>query len=83
MAVPGVAILSSLPLVALIGMAIALVMIYLYKDSEGARRIGHLLLRGSVIFQVVTIALFFYHVKTMTNVGSRVGAISTTRLAIN
>jgi ABC-type transport system involved in cytochrome c biogenesis permease subunit len=73
-AVPGVAILSSLPLVALIGMVIALVMIYLYKDSEGARRIGHWLLRGSIIFQVVAIALFFYHVKTMTNVGSRVGS---------
>lgn len=73
-AVPGVAILSSLPLVALIGMVIALVMIHLYKDSEGARRIGHWLLRGSIIFQVVAIALFFYHVKTMTNVGSRVSA---------
>jgi len=73
-AVPGVAILSSLPLVALIGMAIGLVMIYLYKDSEGARRIGHWLLRGSILFQVVAIALFFYHVKTMTNVGSLVGS---------
>jgi ABC-type transport system involved in cytochrome c biogenesis permease subunit len=73
-AVPGVAILSSLPLVALIGMAVALVMIYLYKDSEGARRIGHWLLRGSIIFQVVAIALFFYHVKTMTNVGSQIGS---------
>jgi len=73
-AVPGVAILSSLPLVALIGMAIALVMIHLYKDSEGARRIGHWLLRGSIIFQVVAIALFFYHVKTMTNVGSHVSS---------
>ncbi len=73
-AVPGVAILSSLPLVALIGMAIGLVMIYLYKDSEGARRIGHWLLRGSILFQVVAIALFFYHVKSMTNVGSLVGS---------
>jgi ABC-type transport system involved in cytochrome c biogenesis permease subunit len=73
-AVPGVAILSSLPLVALIGMAIALLMIHLYKDSEGARRIGHWLLRGSILFQVVAIALFFYHVKTMTNVGSQIGS---------
>ena len=73
-AVPGVAILSSLPMVALIGMTIALVMIYLYKDSEGARRIGHWLLRGSLILQVVAIALVFYHIKTMTNVGSQVGS---------
>jgi hypothetical protein len=54
-------------------MALALVMIYLYKDSEGARRAGHWLLRGSVLLQVVAIGLFFYQVKTMTNVGKQIG----------
>lgn len=73
-AIPGVAISSSLPLVALIAMATALVLIYTYKDSEGARRIGHWLLRASVVLQVATIALFFYQIKTMTNVGSLVGS---------
>jgi len=73
-AIPGVTILSSLPLVALIVMAVGLVMVYLYKDSEGARRIGHWLLRGSLVLQIATIALVFYQIKTMTNVGSHVGA---------
>ena len=67
---PGDLDFNSLPLVALFAMVIALAMIYLYKDSEGARPIGHWLLRGSILFQVVAIALFFYNVKTMTNVGS-------------
>ncbi|MGH9935547.1 MAG: cytochrome c biogenesis protein CcsA, partial [Blastocatellia bacterium] len=65
-AIPGVAILSSLPLVALIGMATALVMIYFYKDSEGARRIGHWLLRASLVAQIATIGVVFYQIKTMT-----------------
>lgn len=73
-AIPGIAISSSLPLVALIAMAIALVLIYIYKDSEGARRIGHWFLRGSLILQVVTIALFFYQIKTITNAGSLIGS---------
>jgi ABC-type transport system involved in cytochrome c biogenesis permease subunit len=69
-AIPGVALSTSLPLVALIVMAVALLLIYIYKDSEGARRIGHWLLRSSVVLQVAAIAMFFYQVNTMTNVGS-------------
>ena len=73
-AIPGVAISSSLPLVAVAAMAVGLVMIYLNKDSEGARRIGHLLLRASLVLQIAVIALVFYHIKTMNNVGSQVGS---------
>ncbi|HKE05259.1 MAG TPA: cytochrome c biogenesis protein CcsA, partial [Blastocatellia bacterium] len=73
-AIPGVAVLTSLPLMAVVVMAIALVMIYVYKDSEGARRMGHWFLRASLVLQIATIALLFYQIKTMTNVGSQVGA---------
>ena len=70
---PGLGVLHALSLLTLIGMAVCF-LIHILKNNKGAGRIGHLLLRGSVILQVVTIALFFYHVKTMTNVGSRVSA---------
>ncbi|HKQ78685.1 MAG TPA: cytochrome c biogenesis protein CcsA [Blastocatellia bacterium] len=73
-AIPGVAILSSLPLVALIAMASGIAMIYLYKDSEGARRIGHYLLRASLVLQIAAIALVFYQIKTIKDVGSQVGS---------
>jgi ABC-type transport system involved in cytochrome c biogenesis permease subunit len=69
---PGLGVLHALSLLTLVGMAVCF-LIHILKNNEGAGRIGHLLLRGSVILQVVTIALFFYQVKTMTNVGSRVG----------
>jgi ABC-type transport system involved in cytochrome c biogenesis permease subunit len=71
-ALPGVGILLGLSLLTLIGMAVCF-LLYLYKNNEGARRIGHWLLRASLVLQVVTIALFFYQVKTMTGVGARIG----------
>lgn len=70
---PGVGVLQALSLLTLIGMAVCF-LTYFFKNNEGARRVGHWLLRASVIFQVVTIALFFYHVETMTKVGSLVGS---------
>ncbi|MGH9936658.1 MAG: cytochrome c biogenesis protein CcsA, partial [Blastocatellia bacterium] len=51
-----------------------LVMIYFYKDSESARRIGHWLLRASLVAQAATIGVVFYQIKTMTNVGSMIGS---------
>ncbi|MCG3162971.1 MAG: Cytochrome c biogenesis protein CcsA [Acidobacteria bacterium] len=70
---PGVGILHGLSLLTLIGMA-ALFLIYIYKNNESARRVGHLVLRASLVLQIATIALFFYQVKTMTNVGSLVSS---------
>jgi ABC-type transport system involved in cytochrome c biogenesis permease subunit len=70
---PGVGVIHALSLLTLVGMAVCF-LLHIFKNNEGAGRIGHWLLRGSVILQVVTIALFFYHVKTMTNVGSHVSA---------
>jgi len=69
---PGVGPIYALSLLTLIGMA-ACFLVYFYKANEGARRIGHLLLRASLVLQIATIALVFYHIKTMDNVGSQVG----------
>jgi len=69
---PGVGPIYALSLLTLIGMA-ACFLAYFYKANEGARRIGHLLLRASLVLQIATIALVFYHIKTMNNVGSQVG----------
>jgi ABC-type transport system involved in cytochrome c biogenesis permease subunit len=75
---PGVGPLHGLSLLALIGMA-ACFLIYLYKNNEGnnherTRRIGHLLLRASIVLQVVVIIMVFYHIKTMNNVASSIGS---------
>ncbi|MGH9755329.1 MAG: cytochrome c biogenesis protein CcsA [Blastocatellia bacterium] len=70
---PGVGVLLTLSLLTLVGMAVCF-LVHLFKNNEGARRIGHWLLRASVVFQVATIAMFFYQVKTMTNVGRLVGS---------
>lgn len=70
---PSVGILHALSLLTLIGMA-ALFLLYIYKNNEGARRAGHLVLRASIVLQAAAIALFFYQIKTMTNVGSLIGS---------
>jgi cytochrome c-type biogenesis protein CcsB len=70
---PGVGLLHGLSLLAMIGMS-ACFLAYIFKNNEGARRIGHLLLRGSLVLQVVVIALVFYHIRTMNNVASTIGS---------
>jgi len=69
---PGVGVLHALSLLTLVGMA-ACFSIYFSKNNERARRAGHLFLRTSLVLQVATIALFFYQLNTMTNVGRMVG----------
>jgi ABC-type transport system involved in cytochrome c biogenesis permease subunit len=70
---PGVGPLHALSLLTLVGMA-ACFLVYSLKSNEGARRIGHWLLRASLVFQVATIGVFFYMINTMTKVGSLVGS---------
>src|SRR5215813_7340573 len=70
---PGVGPLYGLSLLALIGMA-ACFLTYLSKNNEGARRIGHWLLRASLVLQAVVIALVFYYIKTISNVSSLIGS---------
>ncbi len=69
---PGAGVAHALSLLTLIGMAVCF-LLFLLKKNERAGRIGHWMLRASIVFQVVTIVMFFYHVKTMTNVGRLIG----------
>jgi cytochrome c-type biogenesis protein CcsB len=70
---PGVGILHGLSLLAMIGMA-ACFLAYIYKSNDGARRIGQLLLRASMVLQVVVIAMVFYQINTMKNVAATIGS---------
>jgi ABC-type transport system involved in cytochrome c biogenesis permease subunit len=69
---PGVGPLYGLSLLTMIGMAVCF-LIYFSKNNEGARRIGHLLLRASLVLQITVIALVFYQIKTIDNVASSIG----------
>jgi ABC-type transport system involved in cytochrome c biogenesis permease subunit len=70
---PGVGPLYALSQLALVGMAVCF-LVYFSKNNEGARRVGHWLMRASLIFQVSTIGLLFYRINTMGKVGSLIGS---------
>ncbi|HEY7184061.1 MAG TPA: cytochrome c biogenesis protein CcsA, partial [Blastocatellia bacterium] len=70
---PSVGPLYGLSLLALIGMA-ACFLTYISKNNEGARRIGHWLLRASLVLQITVIALVFYQIKTISNVSSLISS---------
>lgn len=69
---PGVGLWATLSLLFLIGMAICFAL-YLRKQDESLKRLGHWLLRGSILTQAAAIGLTFYLIKTMGVVGSLVG----------
>jgi ABC-type transport system involved in cytochrome c biogenesis permease subunit len=70
--IPGVGPLLAISLLLLIGMAVCF-LVYIYKNNEGLKRIGHWLLRGSLVTQAATNALLFYRIKNTGAVGSQVG----------
>jgi ABC-type transport system involved in cytochrome c biogenesis permease subunit len=70
---PGVGPLYALSQLTLIGMAVCF-LVYFSKTNEAVRRVGHWLLRASLIFQVATIGLLFYRINTMGKVGSLIGS---------
>jgi ABC-type transport system involved in cytochrome c biogenesis permease subunit len=70
--IPGVGPLFTLSMVLLIGMAVCF-LLYLYKNNEGMKRLGHRLLRGSLVTQAATNAVLFYQIKTMNSIGAQVG----------
>jgi cytochrome c-type biogenesis protein CcsB len=72
-AIPGVGALHGLSLLALIAMAVCF-LLYVYKNNEGAKRIGHWALRASIVAQIATIVTLFYQMKNMTGVGSLIGS---------
>ncbi|MEO6726762.1 MAG: cytochrome c biogenesis protein CcsA [Blastocatellia bacterium] len=71
-ALPGVGILATLSLLLFFAAAVCFAL-YLYKNRQAARGIGHWLLRASIVAQVATIGMVFYRIKTMGVVGSLIG----------
>lgn len=72
LALPGVGLWATLSLLFLIGMGICFAL-YLRNQNESLKRLGHWLLRGSIVTQIAAIGLTFYQIKAMGVVGSLVG----------
>ncbi|HQR34907.1 MAG TPA: cytochrome c biogenesis protein CcsA [Blastocatellia bacterium] len=72
LALPGVGLWATLSLLFLIGMAICFAL-YLRNQDASLKRLGHWLLRGSILTQAAAIGLTFYQIKAMGVVGSLVG----------
>ncbi len=70
--IPGIGILLTISLLLLIGMS-ACFLNYLRKNADGAKRLGHWMLRASLVVQGITIVALFYQMKSMGKVGSLVG----------
>ncbi|HKX26299.1 MAG TPA: cytochrome c biogenesis protein CcsA [Blastocatellia bacterium] len=71
-ALPGVGPLFALSMLLLIAMTVCF-LLYLQRDHERARRLGHLLSRAALVMMAVTIGAVFYQVNHMGAVGSLVG----------
>lgn len=70
--IPWVGELLTLTLILMAGVAICF-WLYNHRNSESAKTWGHRMLRASVLTQAATIAMSFYQINTMKNVGSLVG----------
>src|SRR5262249_39625836 len=64
--VPGVGLLLTLSLLLLLTVTICF-LLYLFKKNEGARRMGHLALRASLVTQGLGICWLLYEVKHLRN----------------
>jgi ABC-type transport system involved in cytochrome c biogenesis permease subunit len=72
-ALPGVGYLLAISILLLFAVAVCF-LLYLYRNSEPARRYGHWALRASLVTQGAGIIWLFYQLKTMRGVGSLVDA---------
>jgi len=69
--VPGVGILVTISMLMLFAVVVCFVY-YTVKNNEQAKRIGHLLLKASLIPQAIGLGVLFYQMRTMVGLGSRV-----------
>lgn len=67
--VPGVGVMLAISLLLLITMTVCF-FVYVMRNNDQARRIGHLALRASLVTQAAGLAWLFYSVKTMRGVGT-------------
>lgn len=70
-AIPGLGIVYAIGLFTLIATAVCFI-IYLTKENHIAKKIGHILLRVSLVVQGLAILFLFYSIKTLTGVGTRI-----------
>jgi ABC-type transport system involved in cytochrome c biogenesis permease subunit len=72
-ALPGVG-----PLVALSMLLLTIVTIcflfYVLKQNEQARRFGHVVLKASLVTQIVGLGVLFYQIKAVKNIGAQIGS---------
>jgi ABC-type transport system involved in cytochrome c biogenesis permease subunit len=71
--IPGVGLLLSISLLLLLTVTVCF-LLYLFKKNEGARRIGHLALRASLVTQGLGIIWLFYEIKHLRNLGQLIDA---------
>ena len=69
LAIPGVGVLMAIS-IALITTMTACFALYVFRNDEKARRIGHLALRAAIVTQVIGAGWLFYKIKTMKGVGT-------------
>jgi len=67
--IPGVGLLLTLSLLLLLTVTVCF-LLYLFKKNEGARRIGHLALRASLVTLGLGIVWLFYQIKHLRNLAS-------------
>ena len=68
---PGVGMFVATSMVLLFVVAVCFI-VYSWKKNEQAKRIGHLILRVSLIPQAIGIAMLFYRMRTMRDLGTLV-----------
>lgn len=69
--VPGVGIFVTLSMLMLLVVGICFIL-YNVKKSEQAKRIGHLVLRASLIPQIAAVGVLFYQMRNLVGLGSKV-----------
>jgi cytochrome c-type biogenesis protein CcsB len=71
-AIPGVGPLVTISILLLLAVTVGF-LVYVFKNDEKARRLGHWALRISLVTQAAGLAVLFYQIKTMRGVGSLIG----------
>ncbi len=69
---PGVGPIVALSML-LLGATTLCFMLYLFRNSEQAKKIGHWALRLSLVTQVVGLGVIFYQINNLKNVGALIG----------
>jgi cytochrome c-type biogenesis protein CcsB len=70
---PNVGVSLGIASVLLVGVIISF-LLYLHKNNEGAKKIGHILLKLSLAAQIIAVAFFVSGIKNSSDINARLGA---------